>query len=70
MTSTANLVISSQPEKYKFKIFSNDSKLIDKKFQHKLEFSNPTMTVIPNINPYPVITVKCQVKEVTNKNKS
>ena len=70
MNSIANFVTQSLTDKYTFTVFSNDSKLIDKKYQHKLEFYNPTTTVIPTISPNPVITVKCKVKDVTHKNNS
>lgn len=56
--------------KYLYDIYSNDSKLIDKKFKFWLFFANPTTEVKPLFNNYPVLTFKCKVKEVSHKNNS
>ena len=40
MTPIANFIVPTS-DKYVFRIFSNDSKLIDKNFKQKLEFYDP-----------------------------
>jgi hypothetical protein len=55
-------------EKYKFRIFSNDSKMINKQYKQKLEFFNPITTMMPTNIQYPLIIVKCKVKDVAQKN--
>ena len=70
MNPIVNFVTPNPTDKYTFRIFSNDYNLINNKLQHKLSFYNPTTTVTPTINTYPVITVGCKVKDVSNKNNS
>jgi hypothetical protein len=42
--------------------------MINKQYKQKLEFFNPITTMMPTNIQYPLIIVKCKVKDVGQKN--
>ena len=70
MQTPANFAAISKNQNNSFQIGldSNDSSLINTKLLYRLDFADPDLAIIPPLNPYFIITVKCIVKLVSQTN--
>jgi hypothetical protein len=57
-------IVKDQSNTFSGLVSSKDPSIINKSFRYRLDFTDPGGIVLPPLNPYFIITVKCIVKQV------